>query len=60
MNLSIIRAKLTDEELSYLKATRGNRGAGRAGKKARKQLGFVEREMMASCTFCKRSTASVG
>ena len=67
MSLSKIRAKLTDEDLSYLKATFGVDlrdpdliAAQVELENARKQLGLVEREMLARCAFCNRSSAVVG
>jgi ClpX C4-type zinc finger len=58
---------LTDEELTYLKATFGvdlrdpEVIAAHVGlERARKQLDFVEREMLASCAFCNRSSAVAG
>lgn len=67
MSLSNIRAKLTDEELTYLKATLGVDlrdpdviAAQVELERARKQLDLVEREMLARCAFCNRSSAVAG
>jgi hypothetical protein len=67
MNLSKIRAKLTDEDLSYLKAALGVDlrdpeviAALVELERVRKQLALVEREMQARCGFCDRSSAVVG
>lgn len=67
MSLSKVRAKLTDEDLSNLKATFGMDlrdpeliAAQVDLESARKQLGLVEREMLARCAFCNRSSAVVG
>ena len=67
MSLSKIRAKLTDEEITYLKATFGVDlrdseaiAAQVELERARKQLDRVEREMLARCAFCNRSSAVAG
>jgi hypothetical protein len=67
MSLSKIRSKLTEEELSDLKAILGVDlrdpeviAAQVELENARKQLDFVERQMLNRCAFCDRSSAAAG